>query len=424
MLFREPVGFNFNLALFCFIKMLKELSLSIKSYGLVSLMVAPLLPAFMAKQAVVLCFFLIVLVNANELFRLKYRIHASLILLFFFPGILVSLQVNPSQLIRLAPIIFLTLLVPLRRSMGPPSLIFKVSVFLILYCIIWQIGILLGVPGLMEFRNFLYPYREAIHPFNCNPIDPKFCISSTLLFPFGQYRAAGIFFNPNLLSFVLVILYATVYGAWMSQKNFSGVRSMHRFILRCWPLTFLVLFSQYLTGSRTGFITFFVFHLCSFLPYLLFGIQSFKFSPRSFSASKVASIFVLSLAAGLFATTFKYIRNGFSAGDSLDQKLQIFLNYYARLSAQDVMFGSGLDVHFDSELGFFFGFGGVAALLALILFYCLLLRDNILLFPLVIVLLLTSVSNSVMYSLMTSVLLIPAFIAPSLAPSCRHELVI
>ena len=403
--------------------MLKRLSQSINSYGLVSLMVAPLLPAFMAKQAVALCFFLIVLVNANELFRFRRRTHALMVLLFFLPGILVSLQVNPSQLIRLAPIIFLTLLAPLRRSMGSPSLIFKVSVSLILYCIAWQIAILLGMPGSLEFRDIFYPYSAPVHPFNCNLLtEPQFCVSDTLFFSFARFRAAGIFFNPNQLSLILMILYATAYGAWMA-KNLSGPRSMHRFMLRCWPLSSLVLLAQYLTGSRTGLVTFFVFHLCLLIGGLISNINlSFKYLLRSFSAIGVGVVSLIFL--GLFSGSFVHVIKGFSAGDSLSTKLQLFLNYYSEIPLKAIVFGSSTDYFFDFEFGYFFGFGGLAALLGIALFYWLLLKDNILLFPLIIALLLTSFTNSVMYSLLYSVLLIPAFIASSLSPETRSSLLI
>lgn len=403
--------------------MLKRLSQSINSYGLVALMVASLLPAFMAKQAVALCFLLIVLVNVKELFHFEHQIYVSLILLFFLPGIVVSLQVNPLQLVRLIPIVFITLLSPLRRSMGSPSLVFKVSVILLVYCIAWQISILLGMPGSLEFRDIFYPYSAPLHPFNCDfRAGPQFCISDTLFFSFGRYRAAGIFFNPNQLSIILIILYATAYGAWMA-KNICEARFMHRFILHCWPLSSLVLFAQYLTGSRTGLITFFVFHLCLLLPCAISNNNlSFKRFLRSFPAFKIFGISaVLVVLLGLFSSTFDYIKAGFSAGDSLSVKFQILLNYYSQIPFEAVIFGSGTNRMFDFEFGYFFGFGGLCALLSIVLFYCLLLSRNILLFPLIIVLLLTSFTNSVMYSLMYSVLLIPAFIAPFLSPEIRSS---
>lgn len=99
----------------------------------------------------------------------------------------------------------------------------------------------------------LFGIYEYVHFFNFGSID-KFLIPYFLP-PDHSQRISGIYGQPNLFSlFLAIVMFSYIYWYMTCENKFEGKISN---IIKFFPL-FIVSFTFYLTGSRSGFLSFFV----------------------------------------------------------------------------------------------------------------------------------------------------------------------
>lgn len=388
-----------------------RISCELDSYALSAVLVSAALPLGVSKFVIAIAFFVLTAVALGRHKAVAISHWSILVTILLFPSFIFALNSDPFQLARLLPILFIAIFSPFLCLKASPGLVYRLSIAVVLYLVAWQALILIGAPGALFLRDALYPYHEVVHPFVCDPlIGPQYCSAETLWFSFAKYRAAGIYFNPNQLSLILLILYSAIYTSWMALRNCSLKRA-HSFLIENWIISLVVIYAQFLTGSRAGMIAMACFYLALLAPciYLNFG----KLLQHGVALNKWTTFVSTALGGFVLYVSIppiaRHIALGFMPGDSVDYKFSTLRSYASDLSFLSILVGHGSvsGVHFDFEYGYFFAFGGLIALVAIILFYVSLVFQKITLLPVVIALFVSGFSNSVLYSLLTSFLLIP-----------------
>lgn len=165
-------------------------------------LLAPVAPEVFAKELVVIIFiifFVRILLSGNISLYIKEKL---VIFVFFVPGIIFTLFNSPADLIRFAPILLLLAGLPYRGFNLKPTAIAYTSIVMIGYLVITQFFIALDSPALVLYRDSWYPIENNVWAYGS--VD-------SLIYGFSEFRAAGVFYNPNVLGLVLV-LYFFVYS--------------------------------------------------------------------------------------------------------------------------------------------------------------------------------------------------------------------
>jgi hypothetical protein len=372
------------------------------SYLLPILLAAPLLPSAIAPVAVTLLLGVIAIacLKASTLlhyFQWKY-VELSLLL----PGALTALANNPNEIIRLAPLLFLVLYYPFESLRISPRLLWRSSLICLCYCITTQLALALGNPLVENFRDLYYPLE--VNAWNYGSVE-------SLMLSFGEFRAGGLWRNPNILAGNVFILYMASYGSWMSMKSNSHIISF-KFLEEQKLLAFIVVFSIFLTATRT-----YIFSLV-----LFWAILVAQRLYRALPTGRLPLFLVIPVAAGCFLIYQAWERfvQGFQTQGSLEIKNKILVEYLNSVSVTDLLFGTGINLQFDAEFGYWLGFGGILALLAVILFYSTVMVKNVFSIAMILPILIAGLGNTQMFGLLTASLLIPTIISVhGIIP--RHE---
>jgi len=179
-------------------------------------MLTPISPLIFAKKLVIVSSALLVLriLGSRNIF---YVLKKLLIISLFIPGVVLVIFNSPNDLIRLAPILLIILGFPFYDFKVRARPIKILSFYIIIYFIVTQVLLALGNSSLLNFREVWYP-NEYGYVWNYGFVDS---IVSSL----GQFRAGGLYYNPNVLASVIVLYYfifsASSQYTEQSNTNFS-----------------------------------------------------------------------------------------------------------------------------------------------------------------------------------------------------------
>jgi len=360
-------------------------------------MLTPVSPGIFAKKLVIISTALLLLriLSSRNIF---YVLKKLLIILLFIPGVVLVIFNSPDNLIRFVPILLMILGFPFYDFKVRARPIKILSFYIIIYFIVTQVLLALGNSSLLNFREVWYP-NEYGYVWNYGFVDS---IVSSL----GQFRAGGLYYNPNVLASVIVLYYfifsASSQYTEQSSINFSKKKINTRKIINIFMLV-LVSFSLFFTGSRTAMV--------ALIGYI--GVQNFNTA-----LFKKLQIKKNTLWAGLFCLIFLFlifdrILEGASTG-SLHIKFTILMNYLSESNSLKLLFGGTYNKHFDTEYGNWIGAYGFLGLLAWFITLRMIYRTIPLTKPLIVAILLSAMGNTVLYGLLTgSIMLAVVFISSS-----------
>ena len=368
-------------------------------------MLTPVSPGIFAKKLVIISSALLLLriLSSRNIF---YVLKKLLIILLFIPGVILAIFNSPDNLIRFVPILLMILGFPFYDFKVRARPIKILSFYIIIYFIVTQVLLALGNSSLLNFREVWYP-NEYGYVWNYGFVDS---IVSSL----GQFRAGGLYYNPNVLASVIVLYYfifsASSQYTEQSSINFSKKKINTRKIINIFMLV-LVSFSLFFTGSRTAMV--------ALIWYI--GVQNFNTA-----LFKKLQIKKNTLWAGLFCLIFLFlifdrILEGASTG-SLHIKFTILMNYLSESNSLKLLFGGTYNKHFDTEYGNWIGAYGFLGLLAwfitLRMIYCTIPLTK----PLIVAILLSAMGNTVLYGLLTgSIMLAVVLISSSYWRQIQEE---
>ena len=359
-------------------------------------MVSPIAPLIYAKKLVLLSIGLLTLrlVIYNNFF---YNFIKKLfIFIFFIPGIILTSFEASENLIRFFPILFIIFLYPFSKLKLNFNLIKLTSILILFYLISTQVLLTYDFQQLFDFRNYYYPNEFVEMWDNSYPVK-----DISLLKKIGNYRAAGLFYNPNVMGTVVVLYFFFIYCA-ENTEDFRLPLKKKTVINNLFFSIFLifVILSLYFTLSRTAILAFIGF---LFIKYLNFN--NFKYKYFFF-------LFLLSFFSIYFL--HEYMIEGFLEGGSLNIKFKIIIDYFSYVPDLNLYFGGiyshkTYDLQFDQDLGNWLGSVGLFGIVGLIIILKLLF-NIVNLRPLVVSILLLSAGGGALFGIFTASIILPLIV--------------
>ncbi len=349
---------------------------------IVSALLSPVAPGLVSKELVMMSFSLLIvkiLVSGNILRYIKEKV---ITILFFLPGTTLALLNSPSDMLRFFPVLFLVLGFPYRGFKLNHAVIAYASILVIGYLFVTQLLIAFGNPSLISFRNDFYPIEHDAW---------RYRDIGSLFFPFGTFRAAGVFYNPNVQGLVL-ILYFFVYSILHSSirpKNKKLIFSDWAYYI----LLAIVFYSIFITGSRTA--------LMSLIFYILLKEA---LSNGMFKISKKIkwTILLLASAPAIWFFLWDRLMQGFTDPmGSANIKLRILFDYLQASDLATLLFGGTYDLQFDAEYGYWIGAAGICGVIGWVLTLRLFFSHIPSSRAISLAMLLMAIGNTVFYGLMT-----------------------
>lgn len=356
-------------------------------------LLAPIAPATFSKPLVAIAVsFLVmrILVSSNLMFAIKNKI---IILLFLIPGLFQTLYYSSNDVISFFPLFILILGYPFSGINISIGKLKKWIFFTIIYITVTQYHTALGYEYAINLRETYYPLPNS-------PWSER-SFAQSLLVEFRTFRAGGIFHNPNVLGLVLIIYFFLF--DWIilqSEKNKNYGRLQFQSFIYIFTIL-NVLLSLYLTGSRTSILGFFVFLYVRWL-YPSMQIKNI-FRAKYIVFNLLAVTFLIYFGAKFLLSTF------FNTRGSGSIKLQVLVDYFYNVEILSLLLGGIHSVHFDQELGYWLGAVGIIGLCGLAILFTIYLKRFPVLRPIIIALLFVSPGNSVLYGLLTGVIVVYVF---------------
>lgn len=348
-------------------------------------MLSPLAPTYFAKPLVAVATGLIVLRILPASGMKELSIIKILNVFIFFIPLSVAAAVSPEDLVRFVPILLLSTLFPLSALQLEPLPIARVAAGLLVFLITTQILIALGNSPVVELRDNWYPIEANVWEYG---------VADTIFYDYGSFRAAGIFYNPNVLGLILVLYYflfasAQDYARAASKKGFMETRFIFYIIF------IMTLFSVYLTGSRTAVLGLLVF--------LIIKTSGIRFNIKSLLTPRAIMASLGGLAFFGYFLAHRVHQGLVETQGSANVKIRVLLNHLQSSDLTTLLFGGVFSRHFDAEYGYWIGAGGLLGLIAFLMVLYLYFRYIRTARPIVFALALMGVGNTVFYGLLTGV---------------------
>ena len=152
------------------------------------------------------------------------------------PGLILAVIYSSQDVIRFMPIIFLVLLYPYRFIRIDANLIQRACILTIAYLFLTQILIAIGYDPVVQFRSQWYEIPGSSHIYG---------YADNLTYGFREFRAGGLYYNPNVYASVLIFVYFIfLYSKSQVMTSVSGsARHTHNFNAKMALVTSVVLFS-------------------------------------------------------------------------------------------------------------------------------------------------------------------------------------
>ncbi|MBF9022616.1 hypothetical protein FZCC0069_05545 [Rhodobacterales bacterium FZCC0069] len=366
---------------------------------------APVFPTAIAKISVVILSALFVIRMISLGCVLSYFFEKLFIFILLVPGFLLAPLVSIENILVFIPIMILLFGFPFQGLRLSVYFLQYFILAVIIYLILGQVFIALGQEFFLGFQDSYYPIE--INFWNYGYVTGVF-------YGYREFRAGGIFYNPNLFGLVLV-LYFIVFVNLNVLARASKKTKIYR-----WPLLYIltsscVLFSIYLTGSRTALVSIIIF----------IYLESVGPRVRLVNLLKKRLIIMHSIFfMGFVYFLINHIYSGFvGSSQSGSIKLNIFLNHILEAEAQTLFFGGEYSLPFDQEIGYWFGAVGMLGMVGLTFLFRMYYARIPMIQPVILSLLVAALGNSVFYGLLTGCIAMYVFIIlSSMHPSKECEI--
>ena len=351
---------------------------------------APLAPNFLAKGIVSATFLYILIRSANRSVIKKYTIFKLTVLILLFPGIVWATTLSPYDAIRFLPILLLVFCFPFNFLKLKFEFLGATSFLIILFLVFGQIGILLGNDFALSFREKFYAIDQ-----NLWSNSSEYHVANTIFYRFREFRAAGFLYNPNLYS-LLISLYLFIFFQILYKNDFlqlNGYNFLKGFIFIF--VGAMVVFSIYLSGSRTGLLVVLIyFAIILSMNLKIEGI---------FYAATLLFFFLFSCLFFVIYNKEAFWSKAFGPEGSIGIKLSVVREYLYQAETVNIISGGEFFILLDTEFSYWLAAGGVLGLVGVGLFYLFYFWNVVALRSIVLCLLLTSLTNSVFYGLQSGV---------------------
>ena len=325
---------------------------------LLLLMFVAILPTLVAKPMVIIFVGLLsirILLDRNIFIFGKTK---TIIFILFVPGIVLSIFDAPEHTVRFVGILLLVVGFPFSNFEIKINLVRKLSILILLYLIITQILLALGNETILNFREFGYA-NEWSYVFNYG--DTTGAIIYETLSQRGNFRAGGLYHNPNDMAGV-ILLFFFIYDIstrYLNQTNMNYKINRYKNLFSV-SIFSLVLIGILLTKSRTLTI--------AFLLYIL--IQNTNLTELIRLRFKKKFFVIITLVTGILYLNFERIMSGvLEKGGSANIKFRILASYIREENYFKLLFGGTFDKHFDAELGYWLGAAGAMSIISFFIFY-------------------------------------------------------
>ena len=363
---------------------------------IISALAAPIMPSIYAKQLVIVFLGIFVLRLMATSWQKKLP-HKAIIFALLISGIAVTAYTSPENLRRFVPVLLLIFGFPFSGLTLSNRTLMNALIVIIGYLVVTQIFIALGNVQALMFRDAWYPIENNAWAYGN---------TDTLFFEFREFRAAGIFYNPNLLG-LYVTLYFFLYASIVSSMDASVRRRLLWSKNAIFKLTsVVVIFSTYLTGSRTSLIALLVF--------LFLNSLGSSLSLKSVLNNKRAILFgFFGLAFSIYYLWEKVSEGIFEDQGSANIKYRILWNYVQNADLTALIIGGDFSRQFDAEYGYWLGATGLLGVVGLGLMLRLYYLEVPVLRPFIVAILLMAIGNSVFYGLPSGTIATMAFVTLS-----------
>jgi hypothetical protein len=362
---------------------------------LATLLIAACAPTEYAKQLVAVAVGLLAAILMQPKNLIKHSVMKLFVLVTLAPGLAQALFYSPAEALRFAPIILLVLAFPYGTLSWRAGTLRTVIALLILWLFVSQVLIAFNFTPMTSFREAWYPIEKNVWDYGS--ID-------TLSFDLRSFRAGGLYYNPNVLGLMVILLLFAYYYLQRLEitaktRRLGVVNSTHStgaaFIF---PILAIAGVSIWLTGSRTALGGLFV------LVFALLGRRKFGGKISINNLQKIVLIVIVIL--GFYHSYASFDEGILGAQGSARIKYEILINYLANSSILQLLFGGTYDLHFDAEYGYWIGASGILGMVGILSFVAYLSKTFPSAVPLVLVYLLMAVGNTLFYGLLTASLLL------------------
>ncbi|CAM8624993.1 hypothetical protein MCEMIE11_00280 [Burkholderiales bacterium] len=365
-----------------------------------ALAIAPVLPNPIAKVMVAIGIFS--LISQYVIIEVKFRLLWSfIVVILLVPGFTQALLFSPSDAIRFVYIIIALLVYSSNRILFDYRTLKYLSGLCIIYLVSTQILLALGVTSVTAFRDTYYPLAD--NPWNYGIIEK-------VSFEYRYFRAGGLFYNPNVLGLILLLYgFIYVYTSILSCLNSKTARPpiviKRRSLITLMDLLVITtcLLGSYLTGSRTVLLG------CLVLIFLVFYYKALLYC--TVSRTRIYLIVGVLSAIGIIAMLFIFEEAFFVEDGSVSIKFSILFEHLKAQSLFGLLFGGSFDIQFDAEIGYWVGAAGLLGATSIFLFLLVIGLRSLIFLPITMMYLTTSVGNSVLYGLLTGVLMLLVIMA-------------
>jgi hypothetical protein len=314
------------------------------------------------------------------------------------PALISTVFENPGKdIFRFAPITLLIILFPYEKIKINVKFLSWVTIFILLYLVSTQLLMSLGNTFALNLRDNFYTYESIAE----NQLIQDQGVTDTIIISsFGGYRSGGLFYNPNVLASNLFLFFSLfhVSSKYLIQKNRKEkITNNIIYII----LLFIVSLGLFVTGSRTGLATFFIFIFLDLFKPVLKLIKTGKINKYTFFTFTVLSFLFINI---LFRSIERFA-DIVNQDGSFNAKNTILVNYIYNSILKEpfnLIIGGNYSIHFDADWGFLISSFGILGLLSVLSYYFIVVRFNRNTFPAVMALCMAGFGNTIIYNLATS----------------------
>jgi hypothetical protein len=380
---------------------------SLDTLVILLLMLAPVLPIFLARSLVVVftTFLAVKIIFSNDLFL--YFKKKIIILLLFIPGILGAIFTEPENLIRFLGFFLILLGFPFSSFKVKSMPVIVLSCIILFYLITTQLLLLSGNTAVLNFKDFGYSDQWS-YIWDYGHTNE---ILKNSLFPETKVRSGGLYSNPNTFAGIVILYYFIFDFSCRNQNQDSNQNKKYWKIFFYQSILLFVLFSLLTANSRTIIIVFFA--------YLIF--QNFFFFDflLQFKIKKFLFYYLILLIGLLSVGLYNNVLLGFTdESGSIKVKFEILINYLKQKNLSEWVIGGNYNVHFDAEWGNWIGLTGFLGIFAFFVFYKMVYRFKPQMKALIFSFILISFGSTLFYNLLYVSILIPLFI---ISLSCSKQ---
>ena len=363
------------------------------------LLLSVILPVTVAKMFVAISFGLILLkiIFSKDIF--KYANYKLIIFILFLPVILSSIMYDAKETLRYITILTIALGLPYSNFKINYSLIYKVSALCLFYLIITQILLIFENETIINFRDYAYLTEWSYIFLSYGKIDN---LSLDIFFD-TNFRAAGLYYNPNILAgliFLYFILFDSVYKNLPIKTN--SKQKNKPFINLYKVVLFFAILGLILTKSRTVILAFLTYNY-----FVNFHLKEFI----NLKIKKNFIYFIFLFMIILFLEGNRIVEGVLDEGESFNSKYKGFIDYIKnKASFLNLFLGGTFDKQFDTEYGKLLGAAGIIGVIGYFCLYSLLIKINPSTKSVIFSFLIMSFGTTVLLSLMKIAIILPIII--------------